>query len=81
MRMLGHAIHDGAEYVPTELLDEWKQRDPLGAYRARLSAEGVGDDELQWHEARAKSVVEAAVKQAEADPLPDPSTLMDGVYA
>ena len=29
MRMLGHAIHDGAEYVPAELLAEWEARDPI----------------------------------------------------
>ena len=31
MRMLGHAIHDGAEYVPAELLAEWQARDPIAA--------------------------------------------------
>ncbi|NNF64845.1 MAG: thiamine pyrophosphate-dependent dehydrogenase E1 component subunit alpha [Acidimicrobiia bacterium] len=81
MRMLGHAIHDGAEYVPAELLERWKKRDPLAVYRARLTADGVGDDELRWHDDRAKSVVDAAVKHAEAAPLPDPSKLLDGVYA
>mgnify|MGYP001823713694 CR=1 FL=1 len=29
MRMLGHAIHDGAEYVPQTLLDEWEAKDSL----------------------------------------------------
>ena len=29
MRMLGHAIHDGAEYVPNALLQEWELRDPV----------------------------------------------------
>ncbi len=43
MRMLGHAIHDGAEYVPAELLAEWKARDPLERFETRLLAEGVSD--------------------------------------
>ena len=33
MRMLGHAIHDGAEYVPPELLEEWEARDPVRGSR------------------------------------------------
>ena len=38
MRMLGHAIHDGAEYVPNELLAEWEERDPLRRHAERLMA-------------------------------------------
>ena len=34
MRMLGHAIHDGAEYVPDAMLSEWEARDPVAAYAA-----------------------------------------------
>ena len=40
MRMLGHAIHDGAEYVPPELLAEWEAEDPLRRFEARLIADG-----------------------------------------
>ena len=29
MRMKGHAIHDGAEYVPKPLFEYWKKRDPI----------------------------------------------------
>ena len=36
MRMLGHAIHDGAEYVPQELLDEWAAKDPVQRYETAL---------------------------------------------
>ena len=38
MRMLGHAIHDGAEYVPAALLAEWEAKDPLLRYTQRLAA-------------------------------------------
>ncbi|MFN3335242.1 MAG: thiamine pyrophosphate-dependent dehydrogenase E1 component subunit alpha, partial [Caldilinea sp.] len=41
MRMLGHAIHDGAEYVPRELLAEWELRDPVKRYRQRLLDAGI----------------------------------------
>ena len=29
MRMHGHSVNDGAEYVPKKLLDDWKKKDPL----------------------------------------------------
>ena len=29
MRMHGHSEHDSAKYVPRELLDEWKKKDPI----------------------------------------------------
>src|ERR1700730_7884892 len=32
MRMLGHAQHDAAEYVPKAMLESWKQRDPLDRF-------------------------------------------------
>ncbi len=81
MRMLGHAIHDGAEYVPDELLDEWERRDPLVRYRNRLAAEGVTDDELEAIDATAAVQIDAAVAAAEAAPWPDAARVGDGVYA
>ena len=32
MRMVGHAQHDAAEYVPREMLEYWKARDPLDSH-------------------------------------------------
>jgi pyruvate dehydrogenase E1 component alpha subunit len=82
MRMLGHAIHDGAEYVPAELLAEWEARDPLRCYEARLIAEGTADrPELDEIGQRCEVEVEDAVTFAEASPWPEPSTVTNGVYA
>ena len=36
MRMRGHAQHDSAEYVPKEMLEFWKKRDPLDRYEKFL---------------------------------------------
>ena len=33
MRMRGHAQHDPAEYVPKEMFEYWKKRDPLDLLR------------------------------------------------
>jgi pyruvate dehydrogenase E1 component alpha subunit len=82
MRMLGHAIHDGAEYVPAELLAEWQARDPIQRFAAHLLAEGVADRaELDEIGRRCEIEIEDAIAYAESSPWPDPTTVADGVYA
>ena len=82
MRMLGHAIHDGAEYVPDPLLEEWARRDPLVVHRRRLISEGIAtDDALNSLDKAAFARVETAIRTAEAADFPDPATLTEGVYA
>jgi pyruvate dehydrogenase E1 component alpha subunit len=82
MRMLGHAIHDGAEYVPSEVLERWRLRDPIALHRSLLLASGAATEpELDGIAAAARTRIERAVAVAEADPLPDPASLTDGVYA
>lgn len=82
MRMLGHAIHDGFEYVPRELLAAWEKRDPLRLYSEKLLAEGVAtsDDIAAIHQ-RCEDEIAAAVAFAEASPLPAGETVTRGVYA
>lgn len=82
MRMMGHAIHDGAEYVPRELLAEWEKKDPVARYQAKLLAQEVADaDELDEIRQRAAVEIEDAIEFAEASPFPDPDTVEDGVFA
>jgi pyruvate dehydrogenase E1 component alpha subunit len=81
MRMLGHAIHDGAEYVPDELLDEWRGKDPLDRYRKRLLRAGIGVDDLEAIDAAAAAQIDTAIADAEAAPWPDPADVGAGVYA
>jgi TPP-dependent pyruvate/acetoin dehydrogenase alpha subunit len=82
MRMLGHAIHDGAEYVPPDLLAEWEARDPLRCYAERLLAEGVAAQAgLAEIDGRCAAEIEDAITFAEASPWPDPATIYEGVYA
>lgn len=82
MRMLGHAIHDGAEYVPAELLAEWQERDPLAALEEKLRRRGIVDDEeLAAIEARCLHIVGDAVEFAESSEWPDPATVEEGVFA
>ena len=81
LRMLGHAVHDGAEYVPRELLTEWEARDPVIGYRRALATSGASAQQLEDIDRRCREEVEDAVAFAEASPWPDPSTVTRGVYA
>jgi TPP-dependent pyruvate/acetoin dehydrogenase alpha subunit len=82
MRMLGHAIHDGFEYVPGDLLAYWEERDPLRLYAEALLQQGVAtEEELGAIRTRCEVEIAAAVEFAEASPLPEASSVTDGVYA
>ena len=43
MRMLGHAQHDSAEYVPKKMLESWKKRDPLDLFEKVLTEKKLWD--------------------------------------
>lgn len=82
LRMEGHAVHDDAFYVPKELFEEWAKRDPLERYRAWLHDHvGLGEDEELELTSHVKRLLLESMERAEASPLPDPSTLLDGVFA
>jgi TPP-dependent pyruvate/acetoin dehydrogenase alpha subunit len=82
MRMHGHAEHDPADYVPRELLEEWQKRDPVALFENVLLEHGIIDEETasKTRGAARQKAIEAR-KKALADPLPDPATVEQGVYA
>ncbi len=56
MRMHGHGAHDDMSYVPEELLEEWRRRDPIERYERRLADEhGFDPEKLQCDPRRAPS--------------------------
>ena len=82
MRMHGHAEHDPADYVPRELLEEWQKRDPVALFENVLLEHGIIDEETAGKtRAAARQKAIEARKKALADPLPDPATVEQGVYA
>lgn len=81
MRMRGHSEQDRADYVPAEMLEEWRQRDPLDRYREWLLAEGMMDRAgLEAVQAEVRAEVAAAADWALTQPAPEPDTLLDDVY-
>jgi pyruvate dehydrogenase E1 component alpha subunit len=82
MRMHGHAEHDPADYVPREMFEEWRKKDPVELFERRLLDSGVLSDATA-KETREKARQHAidARRKALADPMPDGSTVEEGVYA
>lgn len=82
MRMHGHSEHDSAKYVPRELLEEWKSKDPIVKAELLLKELGYADDSaIHEIEERVKKDVEAGVEFAEQSPMPEGPETLEGVYA
>jgi len=82
LRMEGHAVHDDAFYVPKELFERWAERDPIERFRTWLRDNvDMSDDEEDDITSYGKRLLNEALQRAEESPLPDVSTLTEGVYA
>jgi TPP-dependent pyruvate/acetoin dehydrogenase alpha subunit len=82
LRMEGHAVHDDAFYVPKEMFEEWAKRDPIERFRGWLRENAaLTDDEEDEIGASVKKLLADAINRADESPLPDPSTLTEGVFA
>ena len=80
-RMTGHSAHDGGDYVPKHLWEEWAAKDPIPRLE-RLMLENRWADaaDLDQMNAEIAREIDQAVEWAENSPYPDPSELTDGVY-
>ena len=81
-RMKGHAQHDPAEYVPKEMVEYWKARDPIARYEKFLTENKIWDaktkSEIDSQKSRAN--LDEDQKFAEESPLPPPELAEQGVY-
>jgi TPP-dependent pyruvate/acetoin dehydrogenase alpha subunit len=81
MRMKGHAQHDPAEYVPKEMFDYWKARDPIPRYERYLTEHKIWDSTKKAEiDARIERELDADQKFAEESPLPPPELAEEGAY-
>src|SRR5205809_6067429 len=82
LRMEGHAVHDDAFYVPKELFERWAERDPIERFRTWLREHAeFSDDEEEEVGGYVKRLLNESLQRAEESPQPEPSSLLDGVYA
>jgi len=81
MRMRGHAQHDAAEYVPKQMLEEWKKRDPLDRYEKFLNDGKLWNAKTKQEiDTRIAREIQADVEFAESSPFPPPALAGEGVY-
>jgi TPP-dependent pyruvate/acetoin dehydrogenase alpha subunit len=78
MRMHGHGAHDDMRYVPKEMFEEWEARDPIRRYEERLAADGIEPAPIR---AAVKEELDRETEWALAQPMPDPATATEGVFA
>lgn len=82
MRMHGHSEHDSAKYVPRELLEEWKKKDPLLRMETYFVENQVAKkEELDSIDLQVKKEIEEAEAFAEESPYPEPEDVLSGLYA
>ncbi len=81
-RFRGHSMADPEEYRTKEQVAQWRERDPIASFAARLRAAGVlAEGGLAEIDAAAVARVDEAVAFAERSPFPPPESLYDDVYA
>ena len=65
-------------YVPVELIEEWRRRDPIELQERRLAEIEVTVAAVR---AAVEVEIEAGVREALEMPMPDPATATEGVFA
>ena len=82
MRVRGHSEHDDASYVSREVVEAWRERDPVRLFEDRLRDWGLFDEASDAALGRRiADEIDAAVVWAEASPFPDPEEVENGVYS
>jgi pyruvate dehydrogenase E1 component alpha subunit len=80
-RMTGHSAHDDAGYVPPELFEEWRQKDPIIRFERTLVEEGVLTEvKIDEMQRECVEIIDDAVDWAEKQPYPKAEDLHKDVY-
>jgi TPP-dependent pyruvate/acetoin dehydrogenase alpha subunit len=81
-RMRGHAEHDDAGYVPLELVEYWRARDPIARLRRYLVVNGfASEQQLDAMTEPIRAELEADAEFALSSPFPDAALARGGVVA
>lgn len=71
LRLCGHGEHDDGSYIEKKMKSSARGRDCLTVIEAEVKKKGRGQDWQTWKE-EAEREVEAAVRQVDEEPAPDP---------
>ena len=82
MRMKGHAIHDGADYVPKAMFEYWKKRDPIARFENYLvnTKKWLAAAENKELIAEVEKEIKVEREAAVSSPMPQPESALGGVY-
>lgn len=83
-RVRGHEEASGTKYVPAELIEAWKKRDPVDRFTERLLADGgLERREVETTRRELEAAIEQAAEAALAQPEPEstPAAERAAVYA
>src|SRR5437660_2972409 len=81
MRMKGHAIHDAAAYVPKEMHEFWRKRDPIDRFeKFLLGKRWLTTEQNQKLIDEVEKGLEAEREFAVNSPMPEPHIAAEGVY-
>ncbi|HEX4021647.1 MAG TPA: thiamine pyrophosphate-dependent dehydrogenase E1 component subunit alpha [Acidobacteriaceae bacterium] len=81
MRMKGHAMHDPAVYVPVEVKEYWKRRDPiLRMEKYLLEREWATQKQIDAIQSEVEKYMDEERTYAEESPMPDASEVGKDVY-
>lgn len=80
-RIVGHYIGDGEQYRPAGELDADLLVEPIARLTRELLNQGVASSAVEACEAKARSEMDRAALLAQADPLVDPKTAREHLYA
>ncbi|MGI8827992.1 MAG: thiamine pyrophosphate-dependent dehydrogenase E1 component subunit alpha [Chloroflexota bacterium] len=81
MRMRGHSENDDASYVPPEVLEKWRARDPIERFERWLGEGGILElDAAAGIKADVAQQVSEAADWALGQPMPEPEVALQGVY-
>ncbi len=81
-RMKGHAEHDNQSYVPVEVIDQWRGKDPLERYEQTLTENKIAKaEDFEGIQRRVRAEVDAATDEAERAPMPRGEEAALGLFA
>ncbi len=81
-RMKGHAAHDNQSYVPKELLEEWRKKDPIDRFeRHLLETQTATQAELDEVNSKVEASLEADLAWTESQGAFNGEDAALGVYA
>lgn len=77
-----HFTGEPDTYRPKEEVSEWKAKDPIKIYHAKLINEGIMDEAgLKAIQKEIEKEIDLAVEFAEKSPKPRPESALDDIYA